>query len=80
MNDTTTLSQGSLLYLAQVGEALGDLPDGDRAELLDEVQQHLLAIAESTGESTHVELLTRLGSPSDYAAELRRSSLSTGDS
>src|SRR5690242_9681499 len=73
MNATMMLSQGSLLYLTQVAEALSDLSDSDRAELLDEVQQHLLAIADNTGQTTHSELQTRLGSPGDYAAELRRS-------
>ena len=62
-----------LSYLSEVGEALRDLAPVDRGELLDEVQELLLAIVdESAGHVVdHAELVTRLGTPVTCAAELR---------
>ncbi len=57
-------------YLAEVEVALADLPAEDRAELLDDLAMHLSAVeAEDDGRT----LAARLGSSSDYAAELRSS-------
>jgi hypothetical protein len=67
-------------FLAQVETELADLPAEDRAELLEDLSLHLAAIAEDADERP---LSTRLGSPTDYAAELRAAAglptRSTGD-
>ena len=53
-------------YLAQVHAELVDLPAEDRAELLEDLEQHLVAV-EAEGEP----FAGRLGPAADYAAELR---------
>lgn len=54
-------------YLAAVRAELGDLPDDERSDLLDDVEQHLLEVsAEADGPLEAV-----LGPPERYAAELR---------
>jgi hypothetical protein len=62
-------SQEAQSYLDRVGAALADLPEEDRADLLDELGTHVDEIA-AEGTSS---LEARLGSPEDYAAELRAS-------
>ncbi|REE96118.1 HAAS signaling domain-containing protein [Thermomonospora umbrina] len=54
-------------YAAQVRVALADLPDADRQELEEDLEDHLAEIAEESSEP----LTTRLGAPASYAAELR---------
>jgi hypothetical protein len=73
MSETVLLSPAALTYLTEVGAALGDLGPTDRGELLDEVQEHLLAIVdEAAGDTVDTDaLIARLGSPAAYAAELR---------
>jgi hypothetical protein len=55
-------------YLAAVEHELADLPIDDRTELLDDLAMHLAALEE---EGEERPLTARLGSPADYAAELR---------
>ena len=57
-------------YLADVRERLSDLPEEERAELLDDVATHVREVAEEHG-SEH--LRERLGPPDAFAAELRAS-------
>ena len=66
---TVARSQEAQSYLDRVGAALADLPDEERADLLDELGTHVDEIA-AEGTSS---LEARLGSPEDYAAELRAS-------
>ena len=56
-------------YLARVDAALADLPSDDRSELLEELAGHLDELAAEGG----VALEARLGTPEEYAAELRSS-------
>ena len=53
-------------YLKEVAPHLAALPPDERAELLDDLAQHLLEIAAEPGPP----LAERLGSPDEYAAEL----------
>jgi hypothetical protein len=57
-------------YLAAVREALGDLAEDERADLLAEVEASLV---ESVGESPGTSPLASLGPPEEFAAELRAS-------
>ena len=66
---TVARSQEAQSYLDRVGAALADLPDEERADLLDELGTHVDEIAAEGASS----LEARLGSPEDYAAELRAS-------
>lgn len=67
MNATTTPEAET--YLAAVRAELADLPDADREELLEDLEQHLVEVAaEADG-----PLDQQLGSPAEYAAELRAS-------
>ncbi|GAA3200295.1 HAAS signaling domain-containing protein [Actinocorallia longicatena] len=54
-------------YAAAVRAALADVPAADRAELLEDLEEHLAEIDAESGES----LEARLGPPERYAAELR---------
>jgi hypothetical protein len=71
MSATTLLGPAGLSYLTEVGEALGDLAPTDRGDLLDEVQEHLQAIAEDEPDLDTAALVARLGTPATYAAQLR---------
>ncbi|MCU1590705.1 MAG: hypothetical protein JWP11_1961 [Frankiales bacterium] len=62
---TTVEAQG---YLGDVESELADLPADERSELLEDLALHLAALAEDGDDRT---LGARLGSPADYAAELR---------
>ena len=64
-----TRSRDAQDYLDGVAAELADLPDEDRADLLDELATHL---DELTAESD-TPLPSRLGTPVEYAAELRAS-------
>ena len=55
-------------FLTAVEHELADLPADERAELLEDLEQHLLAV-EADGDER--SLTTRLGTAADYAAELR---------
>ena len=55
-------------YLADVEAELADLPAEERAELLDDLAMHLVAVEQ---EQDDRPLAARLGSSADYAAELR---------
>jgi hypothetical protein len=55
-------------YLADVERELADLPAEERAELLEDLALHLVALEEDNDGRA---LDARLGSPTDYAAELR---------
>ncbi|WP_106396256.1 HAAS signaling domain-containing protein [Actinocorallia populi] len=59
---TTPVSE----YAAAVRAALSDVPETDRSELLEDLEDHLTEVA---GESDE-PLETRLGTPESYAAEL----------
>ncbi|MGQ0841635.1 DUF1700 domain-containing protein [Actinokineospora sp.] len=56
-------------YLRRVRAALADLPPEELAEVMEDVEPH---VTEVFGEAdTPEEVTTRLGTPEDYAAELR---------
>lgn len=55
-------------YARQVRAALVDVPAERLAELLDDLEEHLVEVAAEGGEP----LVDRLGPPAEYAAELRR--------
>jgi hypothetical protein len=75
MSTTTplpTLPQPAADYLSAVTEALADLPDGEREDLIEEVGAHLADVAEEIGSGLDASSLRlRLGTPQAYAAELR---------
>jgi hypothetical protein len=54
-------------YAAEVRAALADIPEADREELLDDLEDHLAEIGAESSEP----LTSRLGTPDSYAAELR---------
>ena len=60
-------------YAAAVRAALADVPEPDRTELLEDLEDHLGEIAVESTES----LTARLGTPEAYAAELRSAYTST---
>jgi uncharacterized membrane protein len=64
---TVARSQEARSYLDRVGAALADLPEEERADLLDELGTHVDEIAAEDTSS----LEARLGTPEAYAAELR---------
>lgn len=63
-----TTSEEAQTYLAAVAAELADLSEGDRAELLEDLEMHLAALQEELDERP---LEVRLGTPAVYAAELR---------
>ncbi|MGI5128952.1 DUF1700 domain-containing protein [Pseudonocardia sp. CA-107938] len=65
--ETTTAAQA---YLDGVRAALADLPAAEVDEILDDVRGHLDELTAELGEGVE-PLTTRLGTPADYAAELR---------
>jgi hypothetical protein len=65
----TTRSREAQGYLDGVGAALADLPEEERADLLDELAGHLDELAAESP----TPLTVRLGSPQEYADELRAS-------
>lgn len=70
MNSTITGPVAA--YLAQVRAELNDLPAGELEDVLDDVTSHLNEVAgEFDGGPTRAGLEERLGSPAQYAAELR---------
>jgi hypothetical protein len=67
MTAPTTSAQAHA-YLTAVAAHLADLPEGDRAELLEDLTMHLVALEEEHDERS---LEARLGTADSYAAELR---------
>ena len=70
---TAPIAQGTAReaadYLAAVERELADLPAEERSALVEDLEQHLAALAEEEGDDRPVAV--RLGSPVAYAAELR---------
>ncbi|TDD21010.1 hypothetical protein E1218_21565 [Kribbella turkmenica] len=70
MNSTVTGAVA--IYLAQVRAELSDLPSGELEDVLEDVSGHLTEVAaEFEAEPTTEALQERLGTPREYAAELR---------
>ncbi|TDO33762.1 hypothetical protein EV643_13129 [Kribbella sp. VKM Ac-2527] len=70
MNSTVTGAVAT--YLAQIRAELNDLPPGELEDVLDDVSGHLTEVAaEFDGEPTAAALQERLGTPREYADELR---------
>jgi hypothetical protein len=68
----TTLTGTIATYLAQVKAELADLPPGELEDVLDDVASHLTEVAaEFQQEPTEGQLRERLGTPRQYADELR---------
>jgi hypothetical protein len=68
----STLTGPVATYLAQVRAELSDLPPGELADVLDDVSGHLTEVAaEFEDEPTAGALQERLGTPRQYADELR---------
>lgn len=68
----STLTGPVATYLAQVRAELSDLPPGELADVLDDVSGHLTEVAaEFEDELTADSLQERLGTPREYADELR---------
>ncbi|TCM49352.1 hypothetical protein [Kribbella sp. VKM Ac-2568] len=68
----STLTGAVAVYLAQVRAELSDLPPGELEDVLDDVSGHLAEVAaESEAEPTAEALQDRLGTPRQYADELR---------
>ena len=63
-----------LAYARDVRAELADVPAERLAELLDDLEEHLVEVAGEGGEP----LTVRLGPPAEYAAELRRAAGLTG--
>ena len=66
MTTATDTSSEVAEYVEEVAARLGGLPEGDRAELLDDLAQHLAEVMAEPGPP----LRERLGPPAAYAAEL----------
>lgn len=69
MNDSATIRQDVRTYADKVVACLGNLPQDVRADLVEDLEQHL---AEVAAESER-PLVEQLGAPEAYAQELRRS-------
>ncbi len=68
----STLTGPVATYLAQVRAELSDLPPGELDDVLDDVSGHLTEVAaEFEDEPTAASLQERLGTPRQYADELR---------
>ncbi len=68
----STLTGAVAIYLAQVRAELSDLPPGELEDVLDDVAGHLAEVAgEFEQEPTAQTLQERLGTPRQYADELR---------
>lgn len=69
MSDTVTVRDEVGAYADAVLRELADLPEAERADLVDDLEQHLAEVA-AEGEGS---LAAQLGAPETYAAELRAS-------
>lgn len=70
MSATPTTTREAEAYLTAVRRHLGDLGEDERAELLEDLAQHLADIS-TDEENAESGLRALLGDPADYAAELR---------
>ncbi len=68
MSAPTSTDPEVAAYARQVREALADVPAARLEELLEDLEEHLVEVASETPGPLH----ERLGTPADYAAELRR--------
>jgi uncharacterized membrane protein len=69
---STTTPTAVAEYVAGIEKALADLPAAEVEEIVEDIGQHLSEVAGELGEEVSVEALTaRLGSPEQYASELR---------
>ena len=69
MNDTGTVSEQVRDYVTQVAASLADLSPEVRADLVADLEQHLVEVAADS----ELPLEASLGAPGDYAEELRAS-------
>ncbi|GAB2665081.1 HAAS signaling domain-containing protein [Kribbella swartbergensis] len=68
----STLTGAVAIYLAQVRAELSDLPPGELEDVLEDVSGHLTEVAAEFEEApTTAALQERLGTPREYADELR---------
>ena len=58
-------------YIGSVRDELADLPDDVRVDLMDDVVEHVTAVAGEYTDLTMTALVDRLGAPSEYALQLR---------
>ena len=59
-------------YVGRIQTALADLPAAEVEEIIEDIGQHLSEVAGELGEEVSVEaLIERLGTPEQYASELR---------
>jgi uncharacterized membrane protein len=70
MNTTTHAAVAE--YVARVKAELADLPAAEIEEILEDIEQHLGEVATELGDDVSVDtLVERLGTPEQYATELR---------
>lgn len=72
MNDSTGNSVVAA-YVGAVRDELADLSVSDRADLMEDVSEHVAAVAAEYDDPTMDALVDRLGAPASFAAELRES-------
>ena len=70
MTATPTTTREAEAYLAEVRDQLADLGEEERADLLEDLAQHLADISSEEGNADS-DLRALLGDPASYAAELR---------
>ena len=71
-NGPGTFPPAAANYIAAVRDELGDLPFEQSADILDDVREHILQVADEYGEHVRLaDLIYRLGPPATYVAELR---------
>lgn len=59
-------------YQGRVREELADLPSAELEEVIDDIASHLVDVSDELGEDLSQQtLVSRLGTPQEYAAELR---------
>jgi hypothetical protein len=69
---TTTTHPAVDEYVGRIQAALADLPESEVEEIVEDIGQHLGEVAGELGDEVSVEALTdRLGTPEQYASELR---------
>ena len=72
MNEwTSTLGAVAGAYVGAVRDELADLPDEVRIDLMEDVVEHVTAVAAEYTDLTMNALVDRVGAPSEYAAQLR---------
>ncbi|MDE9364835.1 hypothetical protein PZ938_04395 [Luteipulveratus sp. YIM 133132] len=68
---TVVDTDAATAYRERVGAALADLPAEERDDLLEDVAEHLAELSVELGDPSAAVLEQRLGTPEQYAAELR---------